>query len=73
MAKIDQKLYYTTHEIVELLPNYSSRRTLLKALHNNQKAGGKNGFLSAIWEARIRMGKRWLFREEIINEIFKIM
>ncbi len=61
--------YYTTQEVANLLPNYSGYQTLLKALHNNQKAEKKSEVLSGIWNARFRLGKRWLFKKEKIDDI----
>lgn len=64
--------YYTTQQVAHLLPNYSSARTLLKALHDNQKLPKeeiKNKPLSDIWNARFRFGKRWLYRKEEIDRI----
>lgn len=75
--------YYTTHEVANLLPNYNSARTLLKALHDNQKLTKLHHkgeiksnveskyILSAIWNARFRLGKRWLYKKEEINEILE--
>ena len=54
-------MFYKTHEVAKMLPNYSSSRTLLKALHNNQKAEKKNKTLSKIWDCRRRFGKCWGF------------
>ena len=66
---------YTTDQIAKFTP-YSSRQTLLQALHNNQK-GRKSGqasgdLLSAIWDTRFKFGKRWLFDREKIDQIVSI-
>ena len=78
--------YYTTYELAKLLPNYSSTRTLLKALHNNQKLNKlgqkeemKNNsdykcVLSIIWSSRIKLGKRWYYQKEVIDKcLYKII
>ena len=62
-------MYYTTHEVSQKLPNYNSARTLLKALHNNQKLDKKEDLLSKIWDCRIRLGKRWLYPKLTINTL----
>ena len=62
--------YYTTIELAELTL-YKTRRTLLQALHNNQKKDSKDrdSFLSAIWAAKFRFGKSWVFEQSAIKKI----
>jgi len=64
--------YYTTIQLAELLP-YKTRRTLLQALHNNQKkkVGDRDVFLNAIWSAKFRFGKNWVFEKNKINQLLK--
>ena len=64
-------MFYTTHEVAEKLPNYSSSRTLLEALHNNQKAEKKNDLLSKIWGSKRKFGKRWGFIKADIDLLLK--
>lgn len=68
--------YYTTHEVAKLLPNYSNSktpaRTLLRALHDNQNAAS-NHVLSAIWKSKFRLGKRWLYKKEDIDNILMVL
>ena len=73
--------YYTTHEVAKLLPNFNSAGTLLEALHDNQKLTKLNHkgemennsaskhILSAIWNVRFKLGKRWLYSKEEIDKI----
>ncbi len=60
-------MYYTTTELAKEL-KYKNRKSCLKALHENQKKK-KNKTLSAIWNCKIRVGKRWLFKKDEIDRI----
>ena len=86
---INMTNYYTTYEVAKLLPNYSNSktpaRTLLQALHNNQKLiksrhkgelksnTASKDTLSAIWNARFRLSKRWLYKKEDIDNILMVL
>lgn len=79
MQKIE---YYTTHQLA-LLANYKSRRTLLQALHNNQKKRAEvkddkrkyqkwsNNFLSKLWNCRSKSGKVWGFEKVQANNVLR--
>lgn len=65
-------MHYTIKEIADKLPNYNSGRTLLEALHNNQKGITTSTFLKDIWSCRQKVGKRWLFRKDKIDLILGV-
>ncbi len=58
-------MVYTTNQLHKIF-GYKNRKSFLKALYENQKKGGKNTILSNIWRHRIRVGKKWLFSEEVL-------
>lgn len=63
---------YTTEQLAKLTI-YRTRRTLLQALHNNQKKERtkRNLYLSSIWDTRFKFGKKWLFNKKAVNNILK--
>ena len=67
--------FYTTHEVAELLPNYNQARTLLEALHNNRKKeeGKRDSFLSELWNSRRKVGKRFLFNKQRIDNMLSTL
>ena len=65
--------YYTTDQVAKLTP-YKTRRTLLQALHanHNDSMSSKKIYLSRIWQAKFKFGKRWLFKKDEIHKILEI-
>ena len=63
-------LYYNTNDLADKL-KYKGRETLLKALKENYKFNRGDSKLSAIWNNRKRIGKKFLFEKNIINQILK--
>ena len=63
-------MYYTTTELAKEL-KYKNRKSCLKALHENQSSERKkkNKTLSSVWNLKIRVGKRWLFKKDEIDRI----
>lgn len=64
--------YYSTDEVALLLPNYNSARTLLEALDNNRKGKTQSPFLKNIEDCKQKVGKRWFFRKDKIDEILNL-
>lgn len=64
-------MYYTTHEVANKMPNYGSARTLLEALHNNQKGLTNSPLLKEVWKCKKRFGKHWGFMKDEIDLILK--
>lgn len=62
--------YYSTDDLADKL-KYKGRETLLKALKENYKFNRGDSKLSAIWNNRERIGRRFLFEKNIINQILK--
>lgn len=64
---------YTTDQVAKLTP-YKSRRTLLHALHtnHNESTSSKKIYLSRIWQAKFKFGKRWLFKKNEIDLILGV-
>lgn len=62
--------YYNTDDLADKL-KYKGRETLLKALKENFRFNRGDSKLSAIWHNRERIGRRFLFEKDIINQILK--
>lgn len=60
--------YYNTDDLADKL-KYKGRETLLKALKENQLFNRGDSKLSAIWNSRERIGRRFLFEKDVINKI----
>ncbi len=67
---------YSTFELSQILQKkinkYGSKQALNQALHRNQNNGGKNSFLSAIWDIRTPVGKSFCFEKGKVNKILGV-
>jgi hypothetical protein len=61
--------YYDTDDLADKLKYKGGREAFLKALKYNHKFNRGDSRLSAIWNNRERIGRRFLFKKDVINKI----